>query len=72
MLAEVEKIWILYDADNNGKLDFEEVESYLKEMAFPHLKLTDREVREIFDEIDDDGNGSIDKKEMFQFVCKIM
>ena len=41
VLAEVEKIWILYDLDKNGTLDFEEIELYLKEMAYPNLKLTD-------------------------------
>ena len=40
ILAEVEKIWILYDLDDNGTLDYEEIELYLKEMAYPHLSLT--------------------------------
>ena len=40
ILAEVEKIWILYDLDDNGSLDYEEIELYLKEMAYPHLDLT--------------------------------
>ena len=33
VLAEVEKIWILYDLDENGTLDFEEIREYLREMA---------------------------------------
>ena len=32
-LAEVEKIWILYDVDDSGVLEFEEIESYLKTMV---------------------------------------
>ena len=41
VLAEVEKIWILYDLDENGTLEYGEIELYLKEMAYPHLDLTD-------------------------------
>ena len=29
ILAEVEKIWIIYDIDNNKKLDIDEVTEYL-------------------------------------------
>ena len=34
--AEVEKIWINYDLDRNGTLDFKEVCSYLKSRC-PHM-----------------------------------
>ena len=30
VMAEVEKIWITYDADKNGWLDYGEVKNYLK------------------------------------------
>ena len=33
ILSEVEKIWILYDLDENGTLSFNELELYLKEMS---------------------------------------
>lgn len=33
ILSEVEKIWILYDADNNGTLDQEEIQDYVKQMT---------------------------------------
>ena len=35
MLAEVEKIWIIYDIDDSGELELDEIEEYLKKMAFP-------------------------------------
>ena len=35
ILAEVEKIWILYDADCNGCLITTELREYLNEVAFP-------------------------------------
>ena len=41
VLSEVEKIWIMYDLDNNGTLEFGEIVLYLKEMAYPHLDLSD-------------------------------
>ena len=40
-MAEVEKIWIWYDLDDNGDLDYEEILGYLKERAYPHLSLED-------------------------------
>lgn len=33
--AEVEKIWILFDSDNNGTIDKEEIQEYLQQMAYP-------------------------------------
>ena len=47
--CEVEKVWILYDRDNNGTLDFDEIVDYLKERAYPHLELTDQQLRSIMD-----------------------
>ena len=40
VLAEVEKIWIQYDMDDNGELDYNEVSNYLQERAFPHLTMS--------------------------------
>ena len=48
VLAEVEKIWILYDLDENGTFEYGEIELYLKEMAYPHLDLSDDQLHEIF------------------------
>jgi hypothetical protein len=31
LYAEVERIWLLYDIDENGYLDFDEVKLYLSE-----------------------------------------
>ena len=72
VIAEVEKIWILYDLDENGELDYEEISHYLKEVAYPHLKMTQDHIRSIFDSIDSDGNGTIDKDEMVKFVDTLL
>ena len=66
--AEVEKIWIIHDADQNGTLDFDEVKEYIQKTAFKSLNLTDYQILQIYDSIDKDGNGSIDKTEMAQFL----
>ena len=39
VLAEVEKIWIIYDVDRNGTLELDEIKEYLKCMAFPALTM---------------------------------
>ena len=39
---EVEKIWALYDIDDNGTLDFDEMKEYIQNTAFKWMKLSDR------------------------------
>ena len=68
ILAEIEKIWILYDLDGNESLDYEEIVKYLKTRAYPQLTLSDKQLETMFNEIDDDGNGTIDKSEMELFL----
>ena len=48
ILAEVEKIWILYDADDNGCLITTELQEYLNEVAFPQITISDDEINELF------------------------
>ena len=39
---EVEKIWAIYDIDDNGTLDFDEMKEYIQKTAFKWMRLTDR------------------------------
>ena len=71
-MAEVEKIWILYDLDDNGELDYEEMADYLKDMTYPYLNLTDDEISKMASKIDIDQSGLIDKKEMTNFVLELI
>ena len=48
VISEVEKIWILYDLDNNGSLDFDEIKLYLQEYAYPMLNVTIEEIEKTF------------------------
>ena len=67
-MAEVEKIWILYDLDGNDTLEFEELKGYLEERAFPHLTLSRDQLVAIWNKIDIDGDGTVNKEEMAIFV----
>ena len=57
VLAEVEKIWILYDVDGNGLIDKSEISEYLRQMAQPKLELTDEEIDQVFEVIDIDNDN---------------
>lgn len=72
VIAEVEKIWIMFDGDDNGKLDKEEITDYIKFMAQPVLELSDAHINEIFKLIDLDKDGQIDKQEMEVFLKAMM
>ena len=72
VLAEVEKIWIIYDLDQSGTLEFKEICKYLKETAYPYLTLSDQTLKELFDGMDVDGDGSITKPEMCSFVKSLI
>ena len=72
VIAEVEKMWILYDIDNSGSIELQECTHYLNEMAYPALELTNDQVKFIFNVIDFNGDGSIDKQEMICFLKVLM
>ena len=58
----------MYDLDDNGDLDYHEIKQYLQQMAFSHLTLDDDEVWELFKKIDLNGDGTIEKSEMYEFI----
>ena len=70
--AEVEKIWILFDSDNNGTIDKEEIQEYLQQMAYPKIEVKQEQVNEIFQLIDVDRDGKVDKDEMVCFLKVLM
>lgn len=72
IISEVEKIWIIYDLDENGTLDRNELVDYIKTMAYPNLDVTDEQIDEIFNVIDTDGDGAIEKHEMELFLHVMM
>ena len=70
VIAEVEKIWIMFDLDNNKTLDFKEIQTYVNLMV-PKVELSDEEVFDLFQAMDTDSNGKIVKNEMLQFLKKL-
>ena len=64
IICEVEKLWINYDQDLNGTLEFDEIYKYLEEEVSQFISVTRAEVREMFDSIDTDMNKRITKEEM--------
>ena len=69
ILSEVEKIWINYDLDNNGTLEYNEVETYLVQRC-PHIP--DTEMQETFAKMDINNDGHIDKQEMYIFIKSLI
>lgn len=65
-------MWLLYDDDENGSLDYDEVREYIREQAYPHLKLSENQYKKIFKEIDIDGSNTVDKEELHLFVQKLV
>lgn len=58
--------------DNSGTLDRTEIKDYIKYMAGDGLALTDREIDKIYQLIDTDNDGCIDKREMEIFLGAMM
>ena len=52
ILAEVEKIWIIYDLNKDNSLNMPEVKIYLEDMVYDGLKLGDEELNRIFSDMD--------------------
>ena len=40
VLSEVEKMWIMYDKDGSGSVDYDEIVAYLNEISKQKLNLT--------------------------------
>jgi Ca2+-binding EF-hand superfamily protein len=57
---EVVQLWRKFDADNNGHLDVEEIKEVLDELG---IMMTESEFRVFFDEVDRDGNGTVNQEE---------
>ena len=71
LLAQVERIWVMYDVNNDGDLQFDEIKEYL-DLIMRNTAHSEDDLRKIFDEIDEDGNGEVDKEEMFRFLSKVI
>lgn len=70
----IQDIWIKYDKDNSGALDFNETKNFvtstLNDME-ENVQFSDADFEACFKEFDMDGNGTICKDEMKIFIKKI-
>ena len=73
-------IWKKYDRDGNGFLDEDEIRNFVAdvlnnvdlEQSFPiEKKEPNLDVKEIFSQIDLNGNGKVEFEEMADFLLRI-
>ena len=67
----VDKIWDVYDLDGNGVMDFQETKVFLNDYMDKFgsgEKVSNREFKILFDEIDEDGSGELDKDEIIYLL----
>ena len=60
ILGEYEQAFKLFDKDNNGTIDANELRTVMKQFG---TELTETEVADLMHEVDDNNNGEIDFKE---------
>ena len=71
MRQTVDQIWDVYDADGNGVMDFEETKVFLNDYMGKFgsgEKLSNRELKILFKQIDEDGSGELDKEEIIDLL----
>ena len=61
-------MWGNYEVDEEGALSKDQIKSFLKDYNGPGFKFTLDKVDKIFEIIDTDHNGSVDKEEMIDFI----
>ena len=69
----VNRIWDDYDRSKDGYLTFEESHDFIQD-SFGNIsskKFTEDDIREMFNRMDTDGDGKINKGEMASFLLKL-
>ena len=69
---EVNRAFALCDTDKNNNLDKEEMRHFLKKFCPKSLKINDADSDCFFDSIDINNDGMVSKKEMIDYVMKLM
>jgi Ca2+-binding EF-hand superfamily protein len=67
----VNKIWKDYDKDNSGQLSFDESKVFISDSFGGSVVMKDSDLKKMFDKIDTDGDGLINKGEMAVFLLKL-
>ena len=65
----VNQYWDKYDKNKNGKLEISEAKNFLKELFQDNSdKLSDKELKIIFNEIDENCDKKLSKTEIMDFL----
>ena len=72
VLAEVEKIWIIWDVLPTRSISKDEIQEYLNQMSYPKLEINPEQVLEVIKLVDQNEDGFIDKEEMAYFLKVLM
>ena len=66
---EIEKAFKLFDVDNSGSIDINELKEAMKALG---IYLKKEEIKKIMDEVDEDGSGTIELREFTDLMKKQM
>ena len=68
LACELERIWIMLNLDEKSALSFQQVVECISKMDLKFTRLSNKQIKDIFDTFDVDGNNQMDKIEMNEFL----
>jgi len=72
MLEETREAFMLFDKDNNGTIDVSELGAVMRSL---NMSPTESELKDMINEVDGNGNGSIEFDEfvamLSRYVCSL-
>lgn len=72
---QIDSLWVFYDRDRSGELDFQESKEFLKDLVMQlelQTEITDHFFKDMFILFDSDNNQNLDRNEMFYFICSLL
>lgn len=67
MLEETREAFMLFDKDNNGTIDTSELGTVMRSL---NMNPTDTELKDMINEVDGNGNGSIEFEEFVAMLSR--
>ncbi|KAG2199127.1 hypothetical protein INT46_000872 [Mucor plumbeus] len=67
MLEETREAFLLFDKDNNGTIDTSELDAVMRSL---NMSPTDTELKDMVNEVDGNGNGSIEYEEFVAMLSR--